>query len=90
MLVTMRPLRASPNGGGRGCCAAGSIGADDDAASLDDAAVDSTMALELVAATPAEAAGASALDEGSGGDAAQAPTEHATRRATLALTTTEA
>jgi hypothetical protein len=38
MLVTMKPLRAGPNGAGRGRCGPDRMDADDDAAALVDAA----------------------------------------------------
>ena len=73
---------------------------DGDGAALVDVAGDGTASAELEAPTLAEAAGASALDGGlvgvaaldAGfvGVAAQPPTETATRRATVADTTTEA
>ena len=88
--VAMTPLRAGPNGGGRGRCVPGGIDADVDAAALVDAAGNSTMAVEVVAATLAEAAGAVGADEGLVDAAAQAPTDIATMTATLALKTSEA
>ena len=90
MLVTMTPLRAGPNGAGRGRCGPDRMDADDDAAALVDAAGDSTMTVELVAAALAEAAGAVGADEGLVDAAAQAPTDIATMTATLALKTSEA
>jgi hypothetical protein len=58
---------------------------DGDGAALADGAGEFTTTVELVAATLAEGAGVGALGEGPAGAAAQAPTDIATMKATLAL-----
>jgi hypothetical protein len=61
--------------------------ADDWAPAVADADGDATTAVELIADALAEAAGVVSRDEGLVGVAAQAPTEIATKAATLAPTT---
>jgi hypothetical protein len=58
---------------------------DGDGAALADGAGEFTTTVELVAATLAEGAGVGALGGGPAGAAAQAPTDIATMKATLAL-----
>jgi hypothetical protein len=70
-------------------CAPDGMDADGGGAALVDRGGDSITSLGLVADTLAEAAGVVSRDDGLVGVAAQAPTEIATKAATLAPTTTD-